>query len=40
VWFDHEAGHGGGAFELVPGITSREKLEWLRQHHLIGWRRE
>jgi putative DNA primase/helicase len=37
VWFDFEANCGGGAFDLVPGSTSREKMEWLRAHHLIGW---
>ena len=39
VWFDHEHNCGGGAFDLVPGTSSRERMEWLRQHHLIGCRR-
>src|SRR4051794_40406513 len=38
TWFDHEAGVGGGALDLVTretSLTGAERLEWLKQHGFV-----
>jgi hypothetical protein len=36
VWHDHEHSVGGGAFDLVPGATKKDRLQWLRDRGLIS----
>src|SRR6266403_546951 len=39
TWFDHEAGEGGGALDLVTRelkLEGRDRLEWLESHGFLS----
>ena len=39
TFFDHEAGQGGGALDLVSretGLTGAERMRWLEDHGLLA----